>query len=168
MRFIISWFLASFLVSCLDSPSSTENPESEVVQEEPSSSPLSLDEYLLVCGGFASMSGSLGGNDLEKFSSVLQQYHQSLESVEPPVEVSDWHQALLVYQRDLGRRLDEGPQEGQSEEDFLISLIFALALEHQQSLAGAIMAMDKDVLSRMVDANCIDEEMVELALPEEE
>ena len=105
---------------------------------------------------------------LKEFAEALGEFTERLESVEPPEEVTDWHNAVLVYQRALKMELDDGPEEGESEAEYLLSTALTLALEHQPEISAAIMAMDGDILVRMLEAGCIDEDVLGLTLTEEE
>ena len=78
---------------------------------------MSLDEYLGVCAP------PTEGN-LQTFSEALAEHNKGLEAVEPPEEVAGWHFAVLAYQTDLKAKLDAGPEEGQSEDEFLLGLLF--------------------------------------------
>ena len=83
-----------------------------------------------------------------------------MESLEPPAEVSDWHDATLEFGRAFKKTIDDYLEDpkGQSEDDFLLSNFVTLA-PHFQSIEQATAAMDADVRSRMVAAGgCIDEE----------
>ena len=163
-NFIGLLLLAALAWACGGSPSASENKED--VTQAPGSQ-LSLDEYLEVCAG--PTSGAMDEQiTLEDFVAALGEFTESLESVEPPEEVKDWHHAVLVYQRALKMALEGGPAEGESEEEFLLGTALTLALEHQPGISAAISSMDGEVLARMVEAGCIDEDVSGLTRTEGE
>ena len=97
-NFIGLLLLAAFALACGGSPSASEDKKD--VTQEPSSSQLSFGEYLAVCAGPAS--GAIDEEiTLKEFAAALGEFTERLESVEPPEEVTDWHNAVLVYQRAL-------------------------------------------------------------------
>ena len=159
------FLLVAFAFACGGSPSASEDKKD--VTQAPSSSRLSFGEYLAVCAG--PTSGAIDEEiTLKEFAEALGEFTERLESVEPPEEVTDWHNAVLVYQRALKMELDDGPEEGESEAEYLLSTALTLALEHQPEISAAIMAMDGDILVRMLEAGCIDEDVLGLTLTEEE
>ena len=68
---------------------------------------------------------------LTSTTTALGAFTERLEAVEPPEEVTDWHNAVLVYQRALKMELDDGPGEGESEEEYIFSTVLTLVIEHQ-------------------------------------
>ena len=115
-NFIGLLLLAAFALACGGSPSASEDKKD--VTQEPSSSQLSFGEYLAVCAGLAS-SGAIDEEItfeefMKEFPPALGAFTERLEAVEPPEEVTDWHNAVLVYQRALKMELDDGPGEGES------------------------------------------------------
>ena len=163
LRHFIGLFLVLAFAACLDSPSSppgaTEEPpvSEEPVEQplEPVASEISLDEYLGICAPPALEEGG--------FPAAVTEHNKNMEAVDPPEEVADWHVAVLAYQTDLKAGLDAGPEEGQSEDEFLLGLLFSLALDHQSNLGQAVTGMDQGVLARMVEAGCIDADLLELS-----
>ena len=107
-NFIGLLLLAAFALACGGSPSASEDKKD--VTQEPSSSP-TFGEYLAVCAVPASLSASDEEITLKEFAAVLGEFTERLESVEPPEEVTDWHNAELVFQRALKMQLDDGPGE---------------------------------------------------------
>ena len=74
------------------------------------SSRLSIDDYLAICGGpETETAGFVEGRSLEEFSAALGDFTKQLESVEPPAEVADWHDAVLAYQMAAKESLDDYP-----------------------------------------------------------
>ena len=121
----------------------------------------SLDEYLEFCGQPESEVADFEEYvSLREFSEALGDETERWESVEPPEEVADWHDAVLVYQRALKKELDDapGPGDGESEDEYILTVLFPLVFEYQPQIDQAISAMDRDVRSRMIAAGCIDEE----------
>ena len=154
-NFIGLLLLAAFALACGGSPSASEDKKDAT--QEPSSSQLSFGEYLAVCAG--PMSGAIDEEITRKeFAAALGEFTERLEAVEPPEEVTDWHNAVLVYQRALKLELD-GPGEGESEEEYLLSTVLTLVIEHQPEISASIMAMNGAILARMIEAGCIDEEL---------
>ena len=109
-------------------------------------------------------------SSLKELSAAFGTYTERLASVEPPKGVSDWHDAILVYQRAVKKALDAAPQPGddQSEDEYILGVLFPVALQHQPAISEAIKGMDRDLIARMFEAGCIDEETLSLALTEEE
>ena len=139
-NFIGLLLLAAFALACGGSPSASEDKKD--VTQEPSSSQLSFGEYLAVCAGPASgaideeITLSIPDDFWKGFAAAVGEFTERLESVEPPEEVTDWHNAVLVYQRALKMELDDGPGEGESEEEYLFSTFLTLALEHQPEISA--------------------------------
>ena len=90
--------------------------------------------------------------------------------MEPPEEVADWHDAVLVYQRAVKEALDDapGPGEGESEDLYILGVLFPVGLQHQPAISEAIESMDRDLVARMLEAGCIDEDILSMSLTEEE
>lgn len=151
-----------------DGPSTTDVSETLSVDSFPATpvaeaqdaSGASLDEYLMaVCGGQEELADWEEDVSLREISAGLEQHIEIMESLEPPAEVSDWHDAGLAFQNAFKQTVDhylEDPQ-GQSEDEFLFSMFFSLASDFAP-VEEAIAAMDPDVRSRMIEAGCIDEE----------
>ena len=136
--------------------SSTATP---VVQAQDRSS-ASLDEYLMaVCEGQAGSTAWEEDGSIRELSSGLGQHIEILESLEPPVEVSDWHDAALAFQRAFKRNVDDYIEDskGQSEDEFILSMFLTLASDFEP-IEQAIAGMDPGVRSRMIEAGCIGED----------
>ena len=120
------------------SASSAATPAAEL----PSISGVSLDEYLMaVCGGQEELAAWEEDVSLRELSSGLEQHIGILESLEPPAEVSDWHDAGLAFQRAFKRTVDDYLEDpgDQSEDEFLFSMFFTLASAFEpieQAIAG--------------------------------
>ncbi len=65
----------------------------------------------------------------------------------PPEEVADWHDGVLVCQMALKDALDDapGPGEGVSEDEYIISVLFPVGLQRQLDITEAIKGMDPDL-----------------------
>ena len=123
------------------------------------SSGTSLDDYLAICS--SPISGPIDVEPtLEGFATVLGEYMERLESVEPPDSVADWHYAVLAYQQALQETLDDAPEfdDEDAETLYLVTAVFPTVLPYQPIIDAAISGMDPDVYARMVEAGCIDEE----------
>ncbi|MDE2824573.1 MAG: hypothetical protein OXK79_13815 [Chloroflexota bacterium] len=139
-------------------------PTAESPTEAPDASRASLDEYLLaVCDGQAEWTAWEEGVSLRELSSGLGQFMEIMESLEPPSQVSDWHDATLAFGKTFKNTVDDYLEDskGQTEDEFLLSMFFTLP-PHFQPVEQAIAGMDPDVRSRMVEADCIDEETIEV------
>ena len=130
---------------------------------------MSLSEYLTLCGGLESESVDFEENSsLREFSIALGDFTKLLESVNPPAEVADWHDAVLVYQGAVKKSLDDypGPSGGQSEDEYILATLFPLAFQYQPAIDEAISGMDADLRARMIAAGCIDEEFAGQSAPQ--
>ena len=163
-------FIAAALSACGASSvpvgGTTESTPDIRVQD---TSRITLDEYLALCGG--PESGAVDFEEdisLREFSEALGGFTKVLESVNPPAEVADWHNAVLVYQGAVKKSLDDypGPGGGQSEDEYILTTLFPLAFEHQPAIDAAINAMDADARDRMLAAGCIDDEFAGESAPQ--
>ena len=117
-----------------DGPTGDTSPESTPANTPLSSvsdtARMSLSEYLTLCGGLESEAVAFEENSsLREFSVALGDFTKLLESVNPPAEVADWHDAVLVYQGAVKKSLDDypGPSGGQSEDEYILATLFPLA-----------------------------------------
>ena len=173
-------FIAAALSACGGSSapatqvSGSSTPDEGTTKSTPDtqvqdSSRMSLDDYLTICSG-----PTPGQTDAEitlaGFAAVLGEFTEQLEAVEPPEEVADWHDAVLVYQRAVKEALDDapGPGEGESEDLYILGVLFPVGLQHQPAISEAIESMDRDLVARMLEAGCIDEDILSMSLTEEE
>ena len=84
------------------------SPASTGAAQAQDNSRISLDDYLAICAG--PTSGPIDEEmTLAGFATVLGEFTEQLEAAEPPEEVADWHDAVLVYQRALKEALDDAP-----------------------------------------------------------
>ena len=156
-------------VGTTEDTSSESTPTSTPADRVQNTSPTSLDDYLATCTG-ATSGPTEDDFTLEKFSAALEEFTEQLDAVNPPEEVADWHAAALVYQRAVKEALDDAPApgEGVSQDEYIISVVFPVALEHQPGIAEAIKGMAPDLIARMLEAGCIDEDTLSLNLTPEE
>lgn len=136
---------------------------SESGTESEAASSSSLEEYVSACIETGDETEeSVEDLPIEEFSEILGDIINRLEADTPPAEVADWHNAILAYHRGIKDSIDEfsGSGVGQSEEEFILTILFPLALEYQPAIDAAISGMDPAVRSRMVSAGCIEDETV--------
>ena len=156
-------------VGTIEDTSPKSTPASTPADRVQDTSPTSLDDYLAICAG-ATSGPDDGEFTLEKFSAAMEEFTEQLDAVNPPEEVADWHDAVLVYQRALKEALDDapGPGEGVSEDAYIISVLFPVGLQRQPDITEAIKGMDPDLIARMIEASCIDEDTLSMSLTPEE
>ena len=163
-------FIAAALSACGGSSvpvgGTTESTPDIRVQD---TSRITLDECLTLCGGPESEAVDFEEDiSLREFSAALGGFTKLLESVNPPAEVTDWHDAVLVYQGAIKKSLDDypGPSGGQSEDEYILTTLFPLAFEYQPAIDAAINGMAPDARDRMLAAGCIDEEFAGQSAPQ--
>ena len=174
-------FIAAALSACGDSSapanqvSGSSTPDEGTTKSTPDtqvqdSSQMSLDDYLTICSGPTPGQTGAELTSLAGFAAVLGDFTEQLEAVEPPEEVADWHGAVLVYQRAVKEALDDapGPGEGESEDLYILDVLFPVGLQHQPAIVETIEGMDRELVARMVEAGCIDEDILSMSLTEEE
>ena len=133
---------------------------------------MSLDDYLAICAG--PTSGPIDAEfTLARLATFLGESAERLELVVPdevPDEVAAWHDAVLAYQRALKEALDgaPGPREGESEDVYILGVLFPVGFQHQPAISEAIEGMDRDLVARMLEAGCIDQDILSMSLTEEE
>lgn len=86
--------------------------------------------------------------------------------MEPPEEFADWHDSTTSFLRAGGEALDDAPEpgEGTSEaqvEQYIISVLSPAAFEHGPKITEILNGMDRDAITAMIEADCIDEEVLE-------
>ena len=115
---------------------------------------LSIDEYLALCVLPKTEVAETEEIPLKEISDAFRDYTERLESVEPPLEVADWHHAVLPYQKAFRESVDEYLEDpgDQSQDDFLLSTAFSLASRYQPTIDEAILDMDSDVQASMAMA----------------
>ena len=174
-------FIAAALSACGDNSapanqvSGSSTPDEGTTKSTPDtqvqdSLQMSLDDYLTICSGPTPGQTGAELTSLAGFAAVLGDFTEQLEAVKPPEEVADWHGAVLVYQRAVKAALDDapGPGEGESEDLYILDVLFPVGLQHQPAIVEAIEGMDRELVARMVEAGCIDEDVLSMSLTEEE
>ena len=80
-----------------------------------------------------------------------------MESLNPPLEVVDWHDAGIAFQQAFKAIVDDHLEDSQgvSEDAFLFSMFFTVA-PYFEPVKAAIAEMDPEVEARMVAAGCIE------------
>ena len=161
-----------------DAPTSTAagdtraagSPMATPISEALDTSQVSLDEYLAICGIPETEVAETEEIPLKEISDSFRNYTERLESVEPPLEVADWHRAVLPYQKAFRESVDEYLEDpgGQSQDEFLLSMTFSLASRFLPAIDQAILNMDSAVRARMATAGCIDEDTAEAIQMQEE
>ena len=156
-------------VGTTEDMSSESTPTSTPADRVQDTSPTSLDDYLATCTG-ATSGPTEDDFTLEQFSAAWEEVTEQLEAVNPPEEIADWHAAVLVYQRAVMEVLDDAPRrgEGVSEDEYIISVLIPVALQHQPDVTEAIKGMNPDLIARMIEAGCIDEDTLSIHLTPEE
>ena len=136
-----------------------EAPAATPVAEAEGDSRMSLEDYLLAVCGESEVGVWEEGVSLRELSSGLEMITEQMEALDPPAEVSGWHDAQLAFQGTFKQTIDDYLEDprGRSEDEFLLST-FATLVAHFQPVDQAIAGMDPDVRSQMVTAGCIDEE----------
>ena len=173
--------IAASLAACGDSSapatqvSGSSTPDEDTTRSTPAtqaqdSSRMSLDDYLMACSGPTHGQTGAELTSLAGFAAVLGEFTEQLEAVEPPEKVAGWHDAVLVYQRAVKEALDDapGPGEGESEDMYILDVLFPVGLQYQPAISDAIEGMDRDLVARMLEAGCIDEDILSMSLTEEE
>ena len=51
---------------------------------------------------------------------------------------------------------------------YILDVLFPVGLQHQPAIVEAIEGMDRELVARMVEAGCIDEDTLSMSLTEEE
>ncbi len=130
---------------------------------------MSLEQYMAWCRGpIAELAEWEEGSSLREFSESVADVSSLLESLEPPGEVADWHYAVLTFQRAIGESLEDYTESGngQSEDEFFLSILFPVAMDYQPAIDAAISGMDGDVRDRMVAVGCIDDDLAQESAPQ--
>ena len=89
-----------------DTPTAT-SPTPTPVGEAQGTSRVSIDEYLALCVLPKTEVAETEEIPLKEISDAFRDYTERLESVEPPLEVADWHHAVLPYQKTFRESVDE-------------------------------------------------------------
>ncbi len=124
---------------------------------EPTPSALTLDEYLTFCAP----------TDLDLaddatygyFSSELAAEADRFEALTPPAELSEWHSQYVEAYRTMQAILDTQPKDDVVSFASLI-LIAAASAELEEKSSEVVARLPEDVRQQMVEAGCIDPELV--------
>ena len=92
-----------------------------------------------------------------EFSAGLQLFIGLLASVNPPQEVSDWHNTLLTSQRELKAAIDEYP--GSKDDPIDIERFFTLLVAYHEGLSKAARDLDPALRDWLIAAGCMDEDL---------
>ena len=125
----------------------------------PESSRMSLDEYAAFCAELEAGETTEEEGEITygEFSEGLEMYIGLLESVNPPEEVSDWHDTLLASQRELKAAIDEYP--GSKDDPIDIERFFTLLVAYHEGLSKTARELDPALLDWLIAAGCMDEDL---------
>ena len=171
-------FAVLLVIGCADSVQQSEETQPATAVSDtstaavPTSTPevqpqtgsrLSLEDYLEVCGIGETETQVQEELPFDELAESFQAQIELLESVKPPPEVEDWHNAVLVFQMAVARTFEDYLEDpkGQSQDEFLLTTVFSLATEYQPPIDRALSDMDSDVRARLLEAGCIEEESFE-------
>ena len=133
--------------------------------EPPSTSAVTLDDYLRnVCGETVTEVGSWEeGDSLRELSEGLGFVSEQMSALEPPAEVSEWHNAQISFAEAFKEAIDDFLEDpgDRTEDEFLVSMFLTIG-PHFESVEQTIAGMDAEIRTRMAEAGCIefDEEPV--------
>ena len=137
-------------------PAGEDSPPAESVAEVQDTSQGSLDEYLEFCRAVDEEEVIPPGDPA--FTEVLGQLIEQMEAQKPPQEVVAWHDATLAFWKALREALDDAPEQGESEDEYLARVLVPVFLRHGPAVEEAENGMNQDVAARMIEAGCFDEE----------
>ena len=125
----------------------------------PESSRMSLDQYAAFCAELEAGETTEEEGEITygEFSEGLELYIGLLESVNPPEEVSNWHDALLASQRELKAAIDEYP--GSKDDPIDIERFFTLLVAYHEGLSKTARELDPALLDWLIAAGCMDEDV---------
>ena len=120
---------------------------------------MSLDDYAAFCAEFDSGETTEGEGEISygEFSDGLSVLIGFLESVNPPDEVSVWHNTWLASLQELKAAIDEYP--GSRNDPIDIERFFSLMVAYHGRLGETIQKLDPAIRDWLVATGCIDEEM---------
>ena len=120
---------------------------------------MSLDEYAAFCAELEAGETTEEEGEITygEFSAGLQLYIGLLESVNPPQEVSDWHNTLLTSQRELKAAIDEYP--GSKDDPIELERFFTLLVTYHEGLSKTARELDPALLDWLIAAGCMDEDV---------
>ena len=139
-------------------------PTATPVAEPPSTSSVTLDEYIRnVCGETVTEVGSWEeGDSLRELSEGLGFVSERMSALEPPAEVSEWHDAQISFAGVFKETIDDFLEDpgDRTEDEFLVSMFLTVG-PHSEPVEQAIAGMDAEIRTRMAEAGCTDEETSE-------
>ena len=166
-RFPLALFaLSAILLACGGDPTPSDDrlPASTQDTQTQSTSQADLNDYLALCWEPGSeVAEEVDEIPFDELSASFDDSIARLESVEPPAELADWHAVILTYQRAVKEAFDDASALGDaaSQDEYILTTLFPIALQYQPSIDAAISGMDPDLVTRMMDAGCIDEESLQ-------
>ena len=159
--------LAILLTGCSDAPSPTPSAgdgatPTGTAQPEitptptPAAATLSLGVYLTLC---ASTEEELADDTtFGDFSSLYAAAADRFEALTPPARLSEWHLLLIEAIRAAQAGVDTQPQD--DVVDFDNPTMNAVFDDLEEKLREAAARLPEDVLQQMIEAGCIDPELV--------
>ena len=145
-------------------------PTATPAADPPSTSSVTLDDYLRnVCGETVTEVGSWDeGDSLRELSEGLGFVSEQMSALEPPAEVSEWHNAQISFAEAFKEAIDDFLDDpgDRTEDEFLVSMFLTIG-PHFEAVEQAIAGMNAEIRTRMAEAGCIDEEPV-CAIPLED
>ena len=157
--------LAILLTGCSDAPSPTTEPTAtpstvptQAPEPTPAAATLSLDVYLTLCAPTEEDLALADDTTFGDFSSLFAAEADRLEALTPPAQLSEWHLLLIEAIRAAQAGVDTQPQDDVVEFDNpTMNAVFDDLIE---KLREAYARLPEDVLQRMIEAGCIDPELV--------
>ena len=153
--------LAILLTGCSDAPSPTTEPtatSATVLTPTPEPTPttaaaaLTLGVYLTLCA--PTESDLADDTTFGDFSSLYAAAADRLEALTPPAQLSEWHLLLIEAIRAAQAGVDTQPQD--DVVDFDNPTMNAVFDDFEEKLREAAARVPRDVLQRMIEADCID------------
>ena len=129
----------------------------------PRTSGMSLDEYAALCGELEAESDYEESEEditYRELSAILGEWIKTRESMNPPEEVTDWHERTSASLRVLKAVIDNypKPKDDVIEGEDLLAILFSEELmELEQEESRDISDMAPDVREALVSAGCIDD-----------
>ena len=143
-----------------DGTAAATSPTATPGAELPTTSRVSLDEYIgMVCGGQSEVSDWEGGDSLRELSAGLGFVSEQMSALDPPAEVAEWHDAQIAFAGAFKETIDDFLDDpgDRTEDEFILSLFLTVG-PHFEPVEKAIAGMLRDVRAQMIEAGCIDEE----------
>ena len=123
----------------------------------PEQTPLSLDEYLSRC---ATTDVELADDaTFGDYSSLIAAQADRLDALTPPAQLSEWHLLWIESFRTIQAVVDIQPKDDVIDfANFL--LIAAASADLEEKLSEAAARLPEDLLQQMIEAGCIDPDVV--------